>query len=144
MSIAFNDTLRLTDQLSFLAMQVGLVEKTRTAYRDQFNIGQRTLLDLLNTQNEYFDARRAQVNADLDLSLAHLRSYAGMGQLLEVLGLKRLDVEDAPEASDAAVPDPAQLCPPFIPVDTTLDRENLARKAKAMADNAPNLVGVRP
>ncbi len=143
-SIAFNDTLRLTDQLSFLAMQVGLVEKTRTAYRDQFNIGQRTLLDLLNTQNEYFDARRAQVNADLDLSLAHLRSYAGMGQLLEVLGLKRLDVEDAPEASDAAVPDPAQLCPPFIPVDTTLDRENLARKAKAMADNAPNLVGVRP
>ena len=120
------------------------MEKTRAAYRDQFNIGQRTLLDLLNTQNEYFDARRAQVNADVDLSLAHLRSYAGMGQLLEVLGLKRLDADDAPERGDLAAPDPAQLCPPFSPVDTTLDRENLARKAKAMAEHAPNLVGAKP
>lgn len=143
LSIAFNDTLRLNDQLAFLAMQVGLVEKTRAAYRDQFNIGQRTLLDLLNTQNEYFDARRAQVNADIDLSLAYLRSYAGMGRLLEVLGLKPLDVEDAPAASDLAAIDPAQLCPPFAPVDTTLDREMLARKAKALAENAATFVGAR-
>ncbi|MDR1936736.1 MAG: TolC family outer membrane protein, partial [Candidatus Accumulibacter sp.] len=96
LAIAFNDTLRLNDQLSYLATQVELVAKTRTAYRDQFNIGQRTLLDLLNTQNEYFDARRAQVNADADLSLAYLRSYAGMGRLLEVLELKHIELEKAP------------------------------------------------
>jgi len=143
LSIAFNDTLRLNDQLAHIAMQVGLVEKTRIAYRDQFNIGQRTLLDLLNTQNEYFDARRSQVNADIDLSLAYLRSYAGMGRLLEVLGLKHVEVEDAPQTSDFTEVDPAQMCPPFVPVDTTLDREMLMRKAKAMAESAPSFVGAR-
>lgn len=144
LSIAFNDTQRLSDQLAYLAMQVGLVEKTRTAYRDQFNIGQRTLLDLLNTQNEYFDARRAQVNADTDLSLAYLRSYAGMGRLLEALGLKPLEVDDAPAASELAAVDAAELCPPFAPVDTTLDREKLARKAKEIAESAGSFVGARP
>ncbi|MDR1709805.1 MAG: TolC family outer membrane protein, partial [Candidatus Accumulibacter sp.] len=94
LAIAYNDTVRLKDQLAYLATQVDLVAKTRAAYRDQFNIGQRTLLDLLNTQNEYFDARRAQVNADIDLALAYLRSYAGIGRLLEVLAIKRIDLED--------------------------------------------------
>lgn len=143
LSIAYNDTQRLNDQLAYLAMQVGLVEKTRAAYRDQFNIGQRTLLDLLNTQNEYFDARRAQVNADVDLSLAYLRSYAGMGRLLETLGLKHIEADAAERAGEPAEVDPEQLCPPFAPVDTVLDREALARKAKAYTDNAATFVGTR-
>ena len=145
LSIAFNDTQRLNDQISYIGQQVTLVEKTRTAYRDQFNIGQRTLLDLLNTQNEYFDARRAQINADIDLSLAYLRSYAGMGRLLETLGLKRVDAENSPAESDLTAVDLAQLCPPSAPVDATLDREALARKVKEMQDN-PNsgFLGNRP
>jgi TolC family type I secretion outer membrane protein len=113
LSIAYHDTVRLADQLSFLALQVDLVERTRNAYRDQFNIGQRTLLDLLNTQNEFFDARRSQVNADVDLSLAYLRSYAGMGRLLEKLGLKRAEAESAPDEKEMA---PARSCP-VVPAD---------------------------
>jgi adhesin transport system outer membrane protein len=136
LSIAYNDTLRLNDQLSHLATQVSLVEKTRAAYRDQFNIGQRTLLDLLNTQNEYFDARRAQVSADVDLSLAYVRSYAGMGRLLEVLELKQVDLEDqAPEEGDFSAVELEQLCPPLTPADTTLNREALIRGAKEMSQS---------
>ena len=100
LSIAYNDVTRLREQVSFLNIQVGLVEKTRDAYRDQFNVGQRTLLDLLDTENELLSARRAAINADMDLSLAYLRTYAGMGTLLEFLELKKLDVE---------TPDPGQL-----------------------------------
>ena len=144
LAIAYNDTLRLNDQLAYLATQVELVEKTRTAYRDQFNIGQRTLLDLLNTQNEYFDARRAKVNADADLSLAYLRSYAGMGRLLEALELKPVELEDAPAAGDFAAVDAEQMCPPLAPVDATPDREAVMRKAREMSENAPGLVGARP
>ena len=145
LAIAYNETLRLNDQLSFIGVQVGLLEKTRTAYRDQFNIGQRSLLDLLNTQNEYFDARRSQVNADVDLSIAYLRTYASMGRLLEKLELKRIDVDDAPASGDLAAVDPAELCPPMAPVDTTLDREALGRKAKAMMEDVGGgLVGARP
>jgi adhesin transport system outer membrane protein len=144
-SIAFNETLRLNDQLSFIGVQVNLVEKTRTAYRDQFNIGQRTLLDLLNTQNEFFDSRRSQVNADIDLSIAYLRSYAGMGRLLEVLELKRKEAESAPDEDELTVVDLAQLCPATAPVGTTLDREALGRKAKEMMEGAANnFIGGRP
>ena len=144
LSIAYNDTQRLNDQLSHLATQVELVRKTRAAYLDQFNLGQRTLLDLLNTQNEYFDARRAHVNADVDLSLAYLRSYAGMGRLLEVLGLKHIELEKAPSSSDFAAVDPQQMCPPLEPVDTTLNRQALMRKAREMADKAVGPLGTRP
>jgi adhesin transport system outer membrane protein len=143
LAIAYNDTLRLNDQLSYLAMQVDLVAKTRTAYRDQFNIGQRTLLDLLNTQNEYFDARRSQVNAEADLSLAYLRSYAGMGRLLEVLELKHIELENAPADGDFAAVDVEQLCPPISPVDTTLNRESLVREAREISEGA-GFIGTRP
>ena len=123
---------------------MALVEKTRTAYRDQFNIGQRTLLDLLNTQNEYFDARRSQVNAEADLSIAYLRSYAGMGNLLERLGLKRVDADNAPADDELTPVDQAQMCPPTLPVDTVLDREALNRKAREMLDGkGGNFLGAR-
>lgn len=143
-SIAYNDTLRLSDQLSRIRTQVSLVERTRAAYRDQFNIGQRTLLDLLNTQNEYFDARRALVNAEADLSIAHLRTQAGSGRLLENLGLKRLELVDGPEDDDLTPVDPAQLCPPMTPAETTLDRAALERQVQALRDNpALPLIGGR-
>jgi adhesin transport system outer membrane protein len=140
LSIAYNETVRLNDQLSFIGLQVNLVEKTRTAYRDQFNIGQRTLLDLLNTQNEFFDARRAQVNADIDLSVAYLRSYAGMGNLLEQLGLKRQEDENNPDEKDLASVDLAQLCSATAPTDTTLNREALGRKAKELIDSTASTI----
>ncbi len=144
-SIAFNETLRLTDQISYIATQVTLVEKTRAAYRDQFNIGQRTLLDLLNTQNEYFDARRSQVNADADLAIAYLRSYSGMGRLLETLGLKRVDADHSPDENDLTPIDLAQLCPATTPLDTTLDREALKRKVKEMLESqSSGFMGARP
>lgn len=115
LSIAYNDAVRLKDQLTNIGIQVDLVEKTRAAYQDQFKIGQRTLLDLLNTQNEYFDARRAQVNAEMDLSLAYLRTQAGMGRLLEYLGLKKVEDENTPTADDLAEVDMSVLCPPASP-----------------------------
>jgi adhesin transport system outer membrane protein len=145
LSIAFNETRRLKDQLSYIRLQVDLVEKTRAAYRDQFNIGQRTLLDLLNTQNEYFDARRAQVNADIDLAVAYMRTYAGMGRLLETLELKRADAGNDPAESELTPVDLAALCPPTVPQEVTLDREALNRKAKEMMQgSASGFIGGRP
>ena len=145
LSIAYNETLRLTDQISYIGTQVSLVEKTRVAYRDQFNIGQRTLLDLLNTQNEYFDARRSQVNADADLAIAYLRSYAGMGHLLETLSLKRVDADNSPEEGDLTPVDLSQLCPATTPLEITLDREALNRKVKeALENQSSGFMGSRP
>ena len=135
--IAYNDVQRLKEQSTFNARQVTLLEKTRDAYRDQFNVGQRTLLDLLDTENELLAARRANVNADTDLTLSYLRTYAGMGTLLEQLGLQRLDAP-TPGKDELADIDPSQLCP-NDPIALGLpDREALNAKAAALnATRAP-------
>jgi adhesin transport system outer membrane protein len=145
LSIAYNDISRLNDQLSFIGIQVSLVQKTRDAYRDQFNIGQRSLLDLLDTQNELFNAQLAQVNADADLSLAYVRSYAGMGRLLEQLGLKQVDPESAPGEDEMTKPQLDQLCPPIAPTSSAVDRESLNYRAlEAMNTNASLIGGTVP
>lgn len=141
LSIAYNDIGRLNDQLSFIGIQVSLVEKTRDAYRDQFNIGQRSLLDLLDTQNELFNAQLAQVNAELDVNLAYLRSYAGMGRLLEKLGLKQVDPDGAPGADEMTRPQLSDLCPPIAPAASTIDRESLNYRAIEAMNASANLVG---
>lgn len=130
--IAHNDVLRLREQKSQYAQQVAFLEKTRDAYRDQFNVGQRTLLDLLDTENELLVARRSNVNAETDLTLAYLRTYAGMGTLLEFLGLQRLDA-DTPDSKDLVDIDPAQLCPNDPIALDHADREALNAKAAALS-----------
>ncbi len=111
LQIAYNDVARLAEQVKYLKTQVELQQKTRDAYRDQFNVGQRTLLDLLDTENELLSARRSLANAEVDLSLAYLRTYAGMGTLLEFMGLQKLETQ-TPAASELARVDAAALCPP--------------------------------
>ena len=126
--IAYNDVQRLREQTAFLATQVSLLTKTRDAYRDQYNIGQRSLLDLLDTENELLSARRAAVNADTDLSLAYLRTQAGMGTLLETLGLQRLD-NSTPGADERASVDASQLCPAEPVAVLAANRDALNAKA---------------
>ena len=135
LSIAFNDVKRLREQVSFLTIQVGLLEKTRDAYRDQFNLGQRTLLDLLDTENELLSARRSAINSDMDLALAYLRTYAGMGTLLEFLELKKLDTDEvAPEDLNTVGVADACAAVPIKAVE--LDRQALNARAQALLESS--------
>jgi adhesin transport system outer membrane protein len=129
--IAYNDVQRLRDQKEDLTTQVALLEKTRDAYREQFNIGQRTLLDLLDTENELLAAKRSLVNADTDLTLAYLRSQAGMGSLLEFMGLQKLETA-TPETGELADVDAATLCPPEPVALTGTPRADLDARAQDM------------
>ncbi|MDH3376384.1 MAG: TolC family outer membrane protein [Gammaproteobacteria bacterium] len=61
--------------------------KTRDAYKTQFNIGQRTLLDLLDIENELIDAKRELLNSDFTGLFAQYRILVGTGQLLQALGI---------------------------------------------------------
>lgn len=134
LAIAFNDVGRLREQGAFVETQVNLLERTRDAYRDQFNVGQRTLLDLLDTENELLTARRSAINADADLSLAYLRSYAGMGGLLEFLGLKKLETGGEPAADQLAQVDPKVICPNEAPLAPAFDRAALNARALALIE----------
>ena len=117
LSIAFNDIHNLSRQLGFLDQHQLSIEKARVANREQFDIGQRTLLDLLDTENEYFQARRAYVNATYEHAIAHARTLTGMGKLLSALQVGRDGMPTAQElGQDRQEIDPADQCPAIAPV----------------------------
>ena len=55
------------------------------AYRKQFNLGQRTLIDLLDQENEVFQANINLINGENDVAFSTYRILAGTGKLLWAL-----------------------------------------------------------
>lgn len=75
-------------QLDSLKQHLVSSQNTRDAYVQQFNLGKRTLLDLLNTENEVFQAKRAYKEAEFDSLFAEYRILAGIGRILTEFGLQ--------------------------------------------------------
>ncbi|MDB5914997.1 MAG: hypothetical protein JWP22_3672 [Ramlibacter sp.] len=128
--IAFNDVSKLKEQLTYLEIHESSLTKALAAYRQQFQIGQRSLLDLLDTENERFQARRAVVNARFDLSAAYVRAQAGIGNLLRALDISgaQTDVDQDPRNWNAGN-DAAQQCPAEAVTVYTVDKDALVQRA---------------
>jgi adhesin transport system outer membrane protein len=94
LTIAYNDAQQLPSQLSYRNQHQMSIAKARDAYQKQYDIGQRTLLDLLDTENEYFQARKAYTNTEQDLHNAYARTYAAEGELLQKIGATRSDLPE--------------------------------------------------
>ncbi len=73
-------------QLRYFKDHVDASVRTSQAYQKQFNIGQRTLLDLLDSENELFNARMAYVNGQFTELTGMFRVLHAMGCLTESLG----------------------------------------------------------
>ena len=129
--IAHNDTARLTEQLKYLGQHRLSTSKAREAYRKQFDIGQRSLLDLLDTENEYFQSQRAYVIAQYDQDIAYGRTHTAMGDLMNTLGLKRLETTGLSDARGKAAFDPETVCPAAGPAQIEIDKEKLLADALA-------------
>ena len=63
------------------------------AHKQQFTLGRRTLLDLLDTENELFEARKSYVNAEQTALVAHYRIFNAMGTLLDNLKIDARDYQ---------------------------------------------------
>jgi adhesin transport system outer membrane protein len=139
-SIAHNDIAKLTDQVRILRDNVLSIEKARDAYRQQFDIGQRSLLDLLNSENELYTAQHAEVDAEYDLGIAYARMQAAQGTLTAALGLHRLDqAGDLNQAAKqwSAGSDAAGRCPVEQEYVKVTSRAELDRRAAALDTAAP-------
>jgi adhesin transport system outer membrane protein len=73
-------------QVPLLERQVVAAKATRDAYAKQFNIGQRTLLDVLNSENEVLQGRESLVETRADHLLAQYRVLEAMGMLVDNFG----------------------------------------------------------
>ncbi|MFI3245910.1 MAG: TolC family outer membrane protein [Ferrimonas sp.] len=83
--LAWNAWKFTNRQLGFLQGHVEAANQTVTAYIKQFDIGKRTLLDVLNTENELFEAKLAYLDAEYAEMEAKYRLLNATGVLLDAL-----------------------------------------------------------
>ncbi|GBG12937.1 outer membrane protein, adhesin transport system [Novimethylophilus kurashikiensis] len=74
-------------RIPLLKDRVDASTMTRDAYIKQFSVGQRTLVDLLDAENELYSARSDYVNGLYTERFARYRLMADMGKLLDTLGV---------------------------------------------------------
>lgn len=92
---AWNAVEALQAQIKYQNLHIKMTHDTLIGYRKQFSLGRRSLLDLLNTEDEYNTAMRNIVNSKKDLLIAKYRILHGMGKLLPAfnidLGVLKVD-----------------------------------------------------
>jgi outer membrane protein, adhesin transport system len=102
------------------------------AYEKQFQLGQRTLFDLLNAQSEYYNARASLTNAQYDVRIGRYQLLSVMGDFVQTV------------QRDQGIPDPyakiwassrefmgIKPVDPCLPKDTYVTRDLLAESENA-------------
>jgi adhesin transport system outer membrane protein len=138
--IAYNDIQQLKEQEKYRTEHKNSIENAREAYRKQFDIGQRTLLDLLDTENEYFQAKRALANTQYDIQTAYARTYAGQGELLTKIGAARGDL---PEYKHESYLDDENVCQAVSPVQEKVDKAALLADAKPLSSTLSTISTIK-
>lgn len=110
LQLRHNNMLSLEERLPSLQQHQLSSDRVRVAFRDQFDIGQRNLLDLLDIENEYFDASRSYITALYDRNISTARTLAVLGKLLPSLDIIRLPTLADMNATHHEV-DPQSACP---------------------------------
>ncbi|MFK5892085.1 MAG: TolC family outer membrane protein [Pseudomonadota bacterium] len=87
-AFAWNTYKSSERRMAYLQSYVQATEQTSEAYLQQFQIGERTLLDLLNTENEIFEARKEFLQVKYQNVLAKYRVLTSMGLILEKAKIK--------------------------------------------------------
>ena len=83
--LSWNALLSVLERMPNLKQHAEASLVTRDAYVLQFSIGQRTLIDLLDTENEYYTSSVEYMNAQYLELFSRYRLMADMGRLLESL-----------------------------------------------------------
>jgi adhesin transport system outer membrane protein len=84
----WSELLSAKEQAKFYGNAVQYATKTRDMYLEQFNVGQRSLLDVLDAENEVFSSSIQYVTAQQNVVAAEYRLLALGGELLPVFGIK--------------------------------------------------------
>ncbi|MDG4813223.1 TolC family outer membrane protein [Hydrogenovibrio sp. 3SP14C1] len=85
---AWNAKLYINNQLDYMRQHIKLTRDTLNGYRKQFSLGRRSLLDLLNTENEYINGLNNLVTSEADQLTAKYRVLNATGHLLSTMGIK--------------------------------------------------------
>ncbi len=86
-TLIWNELQDILIRLEYLKAHVESTEEVLKVYNEQLGLGKRTLLDLLDVQNELLRARIAYLSGQYTARLARYRVLASAGRLLDSLGL---------------------------------------------------------
>ncbi|RON11477.1 channel protein TolC [Pseudomonas brassicacearum] len=81
-TLAWNAMVNARKQTPAAREYAETTTRVRTAYQDQFGLGQRTLLDLLDSENELYTANRRYTEVRYTEEFSMYRVLANMGELL--------------------------------------------------------------
>lgn len=85
----WSELIAAQEQSKFYANSVDYATRTRDMYLEQFNVGQRSLLDVLDSENELFSSSIQLVTAQQNINAAKYRLLTLGGALLSSFGLDR-------------------------------------------------------
>ena len=119
--IAYNEARVLERQIEFLGKQLESQRLARIAYEDEFDLGTRSLLDLLDSQNELFDTQRALVRAETGFISARAKALAEAGMLLSGFGVSMTRPDWKDWMWDASLSSAYASCPDEPTESITVD-----------------------
>ncbi|WP_421846924.1 TolC family outer membrane protein [Marinomonas sp.] len=96
-----------TGQKEHIRQYVIATKESQIAYEKQFRLGRRTLLDVLDSENELFQARQDYVNADYDELFSEFRLFNAKGELMRAFRIYRPQLLGFNDEFDKAKAPPA-------------------------------------
>ena len=87
-TLIWNELQDILIRVEYLDIHVKSTEEVLGVYREQLTLGKRTLLDLLDIQNELLRAQVSKLSGDYIALLARYKVLASTGQLLETLKIR--------------------------------------------------------
>ena len=101
-------------KVEYLNQRMQFAASTASAYTKQWNIGERTLLDVLDAEAERIDAARQLTTAEYEGLYARYRILNGTGRLIPALQLAwpeegAVDGENPPAQAEEPQPEPTRV-----------------------------------
>jgi adhesin transport system outer membrane protein len=93
--LSWNALTTALERLPVLQDQVRQSTSAREAYRTQFEVGRKTVIDLLDAEADYAGASSGLVTGELTARFAEFRLLAATYGLFEVLGLASPEIDGA-------------------------------------------------
>ncbi|RXK11787.1 hypothetical protein CP965_11430 [Halarcobacter mediterraneus] len=110
----------LTEQLKELYKYYEYSEETLASYQSEYEMGRRTLLDLLSAQNDLINSKNQIINAETDKLFAQYR-------ILDAMGLLVSSILDENEYSNIVYPSkkPFEIEEDSLPVKLDVDKDGV-------------------
>lgn len=97
--------------LDYLRNHAQHTAEVKDAYQSQFDVGKRTMIDLMNAENELFQAKSSYISGFYSAEQSEHRLLAAMGGILKIYNIQPNAEPDNAPAEKQAAPETKQTIP---------------------------------